>query len=164
MNPDTSIPVRPRRLTCGARAYTLIETLVASSILMIGIGAAASMSLAFITQEEISERAARAFTHLENAVALYQAGVPATQIPDLLPPEPVVVSLTFSDRSLVSTHLGPIPSSLVTVTWTSNGAAAGAGLSKWTGGAQNTTRSASVEVIRTNPTLAAPLARAAFFN
>ena len=43
------------------KAYTLIEALVASSILLIGIAAAASMSLSFVTQEEITERAARAF-------------------------------------------------------------------------------------------------------
>lgn len=153
-----------QHLTGVTRAYTLIEALVASSILMIGIGAAASMSLAFITQEEISERAARAFTHLDNAVTLYQAGVPAARIPELLPPEPVVVSLTFTESSILATHLGAIPSTLVTVTWISNGATAGAGLSQWTGGAPNTTRSAAVEAIRTNPTLAAPLPRVDSFN
>ena len=41
---------------------------------------------------------------------------------------------------------------------------AAAGLSQWTGGDHETTRNASVEVIRTNPTLAAPLARAQAFH
>jgi len=161
MNPDKNTSAGSRRLN---RAYTLIEALVASSILMIGIGAAASMSLAFITQEEISERANKAFSHLDNAVALYQAGVPNARIPGLLPPEPVVTSLTFTDRTINATNLGAIPSTLITVTWTANGSTASAGVSRWTGGVQNTTRSASVEVIRTNPTLAAPLPRVDFFD
>jgi type II secretory pathway pseudopilin PulG len=161
MNPDkTTFPHSPRL----SHAYTLIEALVASSILVIGIGAAASMSLAFVTQEEISERANKAFSHLDNAVALYQAGVPTSQIPGLLPPEPVVTSLTFTDRTITATNLGAIPSTLITVTWTSTGATDDAGTARWTGGVQDTTRTASVEAIRTNPTLAAPLPRVDFFD
>ena len=163
MNPDKSISIFPKGRG-GIRAYTLIEALVAGGILMIGIGAAASLSLAFLTQEEISERAARACTHLENAVALYQAGVPAARISELLPPEPVVTALTFADSSLSETQLGAIPSTLVTVTWTSTGATAAAGLSQWTGGDRNTTRSASVEVIRSDPTLPSPLPRVESFH
>jgi Tfp pilus assembly protein PilV len=157
MNPDK--PTRSR-----ISAYTLIEALVASSVLVIGIGAAASMSLAFVTQEEISERASKAFSHLDNAVALYQAGVPNSRISALLPPEPVVTSLTFTDRTIQATNLGAIPSTLITVTWTANGSTASSGVSRWTGGVQSTTRSASVEVVRTNPTLAAPLPRVDFFD
>ena len=48
------------------RAYTLIEALVASSILAIGMGAASSMSLALITQEQITERSEKAIAYLEN--------------------------------------------------------------------------------------------------
>lgn len=156
--------MNPDKTTLTSRAYTLIEALVASSILMIGIGAAASMSLAFITQEEISERANRAFGYLENAVTLYQAGVPNARIPGLLPPDPVVTSLTFTDRTINATNLGNVPSTLITVTWSANASTASAGVSRWTGGAQNATRTASVEVIRTNPTLAAPLPRVDFFD
>jgi hypothetical protein len=161
MHPDNTTLSRSPRF---ARAYTLIEALVASSVLIIGIGAAASMSLAFVTQEEISERANKAFSHLDNAVALHQAGIPNTRIPGLLPPEPVVTSLTFTDRTIQATNLGMIPSTLITVTWTANGSTASAGVSRWTGGVQNATRTASVEIIRTNPTLAAPLPRVDFFD
>ena len=66
MNPDKSISLFPKNRG-GVRAYTLIEALVAGGILMIGIGAAASLSLAFLSQEEISERAARACTAPTNA-------------------------------------------------------------------------------------------------
>ncbi len=163
MNPHKSISPFPQGRG-GVRAYTLIEALVAGGILMIGIGAAASLSLAFLTQEEIAERAARACTHLENAVVLYQAGVPAARIPELLPPEPIVTALTFTDSSLPEAQLGAIPSTLVTVTWASTGATAAAGLSQWTGGNHENTRSVSVEVIRTDPTLASPLPRVEAFH
>jgi hypothetical protein len=165
MDPDKTTSTGPARRE---RAYTLIEGLVASSILLIGIGAAASMSLAFITQEEISERANKAFSHLENAVALHQAGVPNSRIPGLLPPEPVVTALTFTDRTIAATNTAGgnelVPSTLITVTWRSSGATSSAGTARWTGGVNDQTRSASVEVIRTNPTLAAPLPRVDFFD
>lgn len=146
------------------RAYTLIEALVASSILMVGVSAAASMSLSFVTQEEIGERAVRAYNHLDNAVALYQSGMNPAEIPALLPPEPVVTSLTFANRTLAATNLGDVPSVLVTVTWKSSGATATAGVDRWTGGDPGTTRTASVEVVRADRTLASPLARVDFFD
>jgi len=90
--------------------------------------------------------------------------VPNARIPGLLPPDPVVTSLTFTDRTINATNLGNVPSTLITVTWSANASTASAGVSRWTGGAQNATRTASVEVIRTNPTLAAPLPRVDFFD
>ena len=157
----THLPVgHPARF----RGYTLIEALVASSILMIGIAAAASMSLAFITQEEISERADKAFSHLENAATLYQCGVDSSEIPGLLPPNPVVTSLTFTDRTINATNLGAIPSVLITVTWKSSNASDTSGISRWTGGRQDTTRTASIEVIRADRTVASPLPRVDFFD
>lgn len=146
------------------RAYTLIEALVASSILMIGISAAASMSLSFVTQEEIGERAVKAYNYLDNAVALYQAGMNPAEIPGILPPVPVVASLTFTNRTLVATNLGNVPSVLVTVTWKSSGATTAAGTNRWTGGKSDTTRTASVEVVRADRTLTSPLPRVDFFD
>ncbi len=151
----------PRR---SDRAYTLIETLVASSILMIGVSAAASMSLAFVTQEEITERAERAFSHLENAATLFQCGVDPDVIPSLLPPNPTVTSLTFLQRTITEPTLGPLPSVLITVTWKSSGSTDTSGTSRWTGGRDDTTRTASVEVIRSERTLPSPLPRVDFFD
>ena len=160
-------PMKPDKHTTApspVRAYTLIEALVASSVLMIGISAAASMSLAFITQEEISERSARAFNYLDNAAALHQAGVDSTRVVALLPSEPVVTSLTFTDRTLTATNLGSVPSTLLTLTWKPNASSSSAGIGRWTGGKDDATRTASVEIVRTNPTLAAPLPRVDFFD
>lgn len=153
----------PRRQS-SCKAYTLIEALVASSILLIGIAAAASMSLSFVTQEEISERSARAFNYLDNAVALYQAGVDKASIAALLPAEPVVTALTITDSSINATNLGALPSVVISVTYRTTGASETAAVSTWTGGDKTATRTASVEVIRVNRTLASPLPRVDHFN
>jgi len=148
----------------GRSAYTLIEALVASGILLVGVGAAASMSLAFVTQEEIGERAVKAHNHLDNAVSLYRAGVAPAEIPGLLPPEPAVTSLTLTNRSITATNLGSVPSVLVTVTWKANGATAAPGVARWTGGHRDAVRSVSVEAVRADRTLASPLPRVDFFD
>ncbi len=152
------LPFRP------TRAYTLIEALVASALLLTGIAAAASLSLALVTQEEIGERSERAYTYLENAALLYQAGVPQNEIPALLPPEPVVTSLDFTAGSLEVSDFGPLPSITLTVQWNPAGATATAGLGRWTGGATATSRRASIDLIRTNPTVPAPLPRVDAFD
>ncbi len=160
MNPDNYL----EKPAAGRRGYTLIEALVASSILMIGVAAAASMSLSFVTQEEISERSARAFNYLENAAALLHAGVDSSQIASILPPEPVVTSLSFTDRTLMATNFGAVPSTLVTVAFKANAANAASGLDRWTGGKDDAVRTAAVEIVRTNSTLASPLPRVDFFD
>ncbi|MCB1203175.1 MAG: type II secretion system protein [Verrucomicrobiae bacterium] len=146
------------------RAYTLIEALVASSILAIGMGAASSMSLALITQEQITERSEKAIAYLENAALLYQAGIPESQITALLPPEPVVTSLTLTPGNLTVSNHEPMPSTLLTVTWKPSDANSSSGVDRWTGGSSTTSRSASINVIRVNPTLASPLPRVDFFD
>ncbi len=76
------------------RAYTLIEALVGSAVLMIGISAAATMSLSLLKQEEINENTARAQNYIDTAVALYQLGVPADDVAPLLPSDSIINSLT----------------------------------------------------------------------
>ncbi|MEQ1840264.1 MAG: prepilin-type N-terminal cleavage/methylation domain-containing protein [Verrucomicrobiales bacterium] len=155
--------MNPRSIS-NRKAYTLIEALVASSILLLGIAAAASMSLSFVTQEEITERAARAFNYLDNAVALYQSGVDKNSIAALLPAEPVVTALTITDSTINATNLGTLPSAVISVTYKSTSASESTSLSTWTGGDKTVTRTASVEVIRVNRTLSSPLPRVDHFN
>jgi type II secretory pathway component PulJ len=160
----TPSPPSLHRQGVNRRGYTLIEALVASSILMIGIAAASSMSLSFITQEEISERAAKAYNHLDNAVALYETGLSPAEIAELLPHADPVTSVTFANLTLAATNLGNVPAAQVTVTWNSTGATSSSGTARWTGGTPGTTRSASVEIVRSNRTLESPLPRVDFFK
>ena len=135
------------------RGYTLIETLVASAVIMISIAAASSLSLAMVTQEEMSERTVRASNHLENAATLYQIGVDTSQIPGLLPVEPVVNSLTFSLQSIAVTDLGNVDVVDIVMTYTPSNASATNDPAKksWTGGNTNVTpRTHSVRAMRSS--------------
>ncbi len=55
--------------------YTIIEAMVAVSILMLGVAAAAALSMTMVTQEDINARAARAINWQENTLRLYQLGL-----------------------------------------------------------------------------------------
>ncbi|MGI9240568.1 MAG: prepilin-type N-terminal cleavage/methylation domain-containing protein [Verrucomicrobiales bacterium] len=91
-----------------ARAgYTLVEVAVASTVLLIAVGAACTLSLTMITQEEMHVRVSRAVNLMENATRLYQLGID-TELPtgstdatvfSLLPPDPMVSSFTATAQS-----------------------------------------------------------------
>jgi len=93
----TSVTSRSRKIS--SAAYTLIEALVASAILMVGIGSAASLSLSLITQEEINERSARAGNYLENTAALYYLGFDTADIGGVLPEDRVVKNMVFAAKT-----------------------------------------------------------------
>lgn len=134
------------------RGYTLIETLVASAVIMIAIGAAASLSLSMVTQEEMSERTVRAVNYLENAAMLYQVGMNTGEITALLPTEPTVNSLTFKAQTLSVTDLGNVSAVDMDLTYTPSAASKdnSASVQSWTGGVKDLTRNHSVRVMRSN--------------
>lgn len=90
------------------RGYTLIEVLVASGILVMGIAAAASLALTMVAREEANVRVARAINLHEQAGRLYQLGLNPDAIMAILPPEPNVISLTFTTNTLVVTNAGTV--------------------------------------------------------
>jgi hypothetical protein len=83
--------------------YTLVEVLVASSILMMGIAAACYMSLNTITVEEINFRVARGMAVEECAARLWMLGLSPTQVDAVLPRNPdVELTWTASDPVMPS--------------------------------------------------------------
>lgn len=149
----------------------MIEALVASSILLIGISAAASLSLTMVTQEEMNERSVTAANYLDNAARLYQLGVDRGQIRNLLPVEPVVESLAFSERDVTVTGPGgsviSIPAVRMNLIYKATTSTANNPVSStlWTGGNQAARRTESVEVIRPTSFLTERLDRATYiFN
>jgi type II secretory pathway pseudopilin PulG len=160
-------PFSPSAETATIRAYTLIEALVASSILLIGISAAASLSLTMVTQEEMNERSVTAANYLDNAARLYQLGVDHGQIRNLLPVAPVVESLTFNVRDVYTADTGSITAVRMNLSYKATTSTANNPVSSvlWTGGRQTDRRSESVEVIRSNSFLSDRLQRATYiFN
>lgn len=133
------------------KGYTLIETLVASSVIMMAVAAASSLSLAMVTQEEASERAVRAANYLENAAALYRLGFNAAEIGSILPQEPAVVSLAITPDTVTVTDAGVINVADMTLVYKPSAATAATGAGSWTGGNKDTTRSHTVRVVRPIP-------------
>lgn len=133
-----------------ARGYTLVEALVASIILMIGISAAASLSLTMVAQEEINERAERALNYLENAASLYQLGLSGTEIAALVPRDPAITTLTVTDQTAAVAGLGNMTYGEITVTYDSTPATAAWSAGKWTGGSDGATRSITVHAYRSS--------------
>ena len=84
-------------VTLSQRAYSLIEVLAASSIIVIALGAALSLGIATVSQEESGSRIARGLSIQENAARLFRLGLSPEEIIRLIPPDPCVEELLISD-------------------------------------------------------------------
>lgn len=98
-----------------ARGYTLVEVLIASSILAMGLAAAFRMSLAMGTQEEINHRMAMGLSLHENAARLYQLGIDDFQ--NLLPASGGLVTFSATPRDVDGLNVS-IPANLNPMTIT----------------------------------------------
>jgi prepilin-type N-terminal cleavage/methylation domain-containing protein len=78
------------------RAYSLIEVLAASSIIVIALGAALSLGIATLSQEESGNRIARGLSIQENAARLFRLGLSPEEIIRLIPSDPCVDELSIS--------------------------------------------------------------------
>ena len=80
--------------------YTLIEVMVAVSILMVGVAAAAHLSLTIRKQEEANANVVRALNCLECVHRLYQLGLTPAEAAAILPSDPQL-SLSTEASTLV---------------------------------------------------------------
>jgi len=101
------------------RGYTLVETLVASGILLVAIGAAVSLAVTMTAFEEGNTTVSRAFNYQEQAARLYRLGFTPDEITNLLPPESSVQSLNFTTNSLTIDHLGTVETAEVEMVYSS---------------------------------------------
>jgi hypothetical protein len=83
----------------GRSAYSLAEVLVAAGILMIGVSAAASLTLTMNTQEDIAWRVARGLNILETAAALYQMGMDKDAVIETIPLDAAVELSHLDDEA-----------------------------------------------------------------
>ncbi|NNE94271.1 MAG: hypothetical protein HKN23_21700 [Verrucomicrobiales bacterium] len=137
----------PKRRNQNA-GYTLVEALVASAVLMIGIAAAAALSLSLITQEEINERTVRASNYLDNAAQLYRLGFSTTEIKSILPADPIVKDLVFQAKNQNIAGLGIVTLMEMEVEYIPTNAKNLWGNEKWTGGQSGVTRKHKIQVFR----------------
>ena len=108
------------KLTFRSRGYTIVEAMIAISLIMLAVAAAASISMTIVRQEEVNARAGRAMNWEENAVRLYHLGLGAnndpTAIVNIMPVLPNIVSFTGSPSTL--TFAGTLPAGDDTITVT----------------------------------------------
>lgn len=83
-------------------AYTLIEVLVASGLLVIVLAGAAAMGLALVTQEEMNTRVARVQNYQEQLARLYQLGLDKDVCVSIAPSEPSLASSPTCEESDVA--------------------------------------------------------------
>ncbi len=132
--------------------YTLIEVLISSAILLIGISAASSLSLTMVTQEEVNYRISRSLNVLENCARLYQLGIQPANIyggaASLLPNEPSVSSIVP-----VEAVVGNLDSCTFTMTIDSVLDAGDWSEGEWSGGSQATPDQRQAVVRAFRPTI-----------
>lgn len=112
------------------RGYTIVEAMVAVSILMLGVAAAAALSMTMVTQEDINARVSRAVNWQENAVRLYQLGLGTSsdlsEINDTMPGLPgmgasgLTVSTTSTDIDTSAGAVFNVDVSDITLVYTSS--------------------------------------------
>ena len=126
---------------CSRRGgYTLVEVLLASSVLVMGIAAACILSLAMTTQEEMNHRLARGLNVQENAARLWQLGIAESSIfgtGSILPANPDVEFAT-APVTTTMTGIGDVSGITVTATLYSTPSESNAPMQAhyWTGGAK----------------------------
>jgi len=140
---------RKRLPTRSEAGYSLIEVLVAGSILLIGVAAAAKLSLVMVTQEEINQRVSVSLSHQEMAMRLYQLGLSQAEIDGLLPHDPNVASLTYTSGTegvsgATLTPLEYLESTLVVNSTPTGAKSAG----EWNGGGDTSAAETRTNIVR----------------
>ena len=116
------------------RGYSLVEVLAACGIVALGIGAALSLSLATVSQEETGHRIARAVAIGENAARLYSLGLSPDEIVRILPPDPVLLSITISEEEMEVDGVGVMDRAQFDIVFNTNQSNANWEEGKWLGG------------------------------
>lgn len=100
--------------------YTLVEALVAVSLLMFAVAAAAALTLAMANQEEMNSKGMRAIHWHESAVRLHQLGLSRTEALAILPPLPELIAYTVNAPDVTVGALGAVPVATSTLTYSTD--------------------------------------------
>jgi hypothetical protein len=138
--------MHPTYLT-GCAGYSLVEVLAACGIIALGVGAALSLSLATVSQEETGHRIARAVAIGENAARLYSLGLSPDEIVRILPPDPVLASITIREDELEVDGVGQMDRAQVDIVLTTSPSNARWLEGQWSGGAGGESSKRNLPVI-----------------
>lgn len=130
-------------------AYSLVEVVVSAVLLALVLAGAAAMALIVVGQEEANARIARTLNLQEQAARLFQLGLAPATISSILPPDPAVVSLTFSEPAVVAVAgVGNMETSTLTLVFTPSPSATVDSSGTWTAGDSTETRQNEIFVAR----------------
>ena len=91
-----------------AGAYTLVEVLAASVILLMGVSAVLCLSSGTISQEEATRKVARGYCIQENAAQLYYLGLSPDEILKLLPIGVSEMEVNITDPKAVKMEVATV--------------------------------------------------------
>ena len=114
--------------------YSLVEVLAACGIIALGVGAALSLSLATVSQEEAGHRIARAVAIGENAARLYGLGLSPDEIVRILPPDPVLSSITIREDEFEVDGVGQMDRAQLDIVFNTSRSSARWTEGQWSGG------------------------------
>ncbi len=114
--------------------YSLVEVLAASGIISIAVGAAAALSMVTVGQEESGNRVARAISIQENAGRMFRLGMSPAEIIRLLPPDPVVSSISIVQDQVNIAGVGTVDRAQIDIQFLTSPSGAVWNAGKWTGG------------------------------
>ncbi len=134
------LPMRTSRRA----AYSLLEVLVATAILLAGVGAAAALTLVMAAQEEAARDTARCLNLHEQAVRLWQLGVTPADISTSLLPAAGVDAITFDTPQSINVAGTILTSVNCTITYRT------ARIAAWTSPGTDTAVSNTLTAVRTN--------------
>ncbi len=134
----------------GRGGHSLVEVLVAGAILAVAATAAAAMALAVTAQQEANARVARALNLQEQAARLYHLGMEPAGIISLFPPDPAVVSLSFSPNPPVDFPVNGLlmERTICVVTIRASAATSSWTAGTWSGGDAGATRVNAMPLVR----------------
>ncbi|MGK0184603.1 MAG: prepilin-type N-terminal cleavage/methylation domain-containing protein [Verrucomicrobiales bacterium] len=128
----------------GIDGYTLIEVMVASTLLSVGIAAATVLSLTMASQEDANQRVSRALHLQECAARLFQIGLSGDEIDLLLPNDPTIrnsttsapyTKVSFVVTSETAAGFGSFEQGICTMNFSSTASSVGTWTAgTWTGG------------------------------
>lgn len=139
-------------------AYSLVEVIAASGIIAIAVGAALSLSLATVGQEESGHRTSRAISIGESAARLYRLGLSSAEIIRLLPPDPVVSNIVITEDTPLVSGVGTMQRARIDISFYTSRSDAVWVAGTWSGGPGGTASRRSLPTI----TALRPTARAGY--
>lgn len=131
-------------------AYTLVEALVATVLLMMGISAASALTLTLLTQDEMNQRHDIALAETELIAQLYQLGLDEPAIRQVVPSSNVVEQFTLTPGSETVPGVGSLPSALISVRFNPSPATESWTGRIWTAGLKTDTRTLEFQVYRSS--------------